>query len=299
MKSILEICLAFGLLATLCSTTVILNSEDNKKIANIGPRYNSPVLHTLNDSSLRCGEVLNSTSGGISYKAFEPIEPNERCVWIIRGGNTDGFNVNILYLGYESNPNGTQLIASCLRHYFEAFHIILNQTGPNPYLSFCNVLMITFSSGSNVGNSTGFVLQYEALGGGAVSPRSTDHIIQTGDPGVIKYPESAAEYDNNEFTTFVFEPTQNIFSPGKRINLIYIKGLMETSFDVLRVYVFNSNSIEPEKWEYKGVIDDNHNQTEIIFNQDLILVEFHSDRNNPGTGFQFIHTTSGVEGCNL
>ncbi|ODM89769.1 CUB and sushi domain-containing protein 1 [Orchesella cincta] len=297
MKGISTLLLTFGLMSMLA--LVSASTKDGKEPRELASRYLSPHFQTYNDSSVQCGEVLNATSGGISYKAFELIEPNERCVWVIRGGNTDGFRVNVLYLGFSYDPNGTQIVASCLRHYFEAYHEILNQTGPEPHLGICNVLMITFATGPNVKDSTGFVLQYEALGGGVVSPRSTDHLISTGEPGIMKYPETPGQYDDNEFSTFVFEPSNNIYSPGKRINLIYLKGLMESHFDYLRVYTFNSTSTELEKWEYKGVINDDNTETELIFNQDLILIEFHSDRNNPGTGFQIVYTTSGVEGCQV
>jgi len=112
--------------------------------------------------------------------------------------------------------------------------------------------VITFASGPEVGNSTGFVLQYEAVGGGNVSPRSTDFIINTAEPGKIRYPD-AGHYDDYELTTFVFEPAENIFSRSRSINLIYVKGQMEGVYDFLRVYKFNMNSTEPEKWEFHGM----------------------------------------------
>lgn len=58
---------------------------------------------------LRCGEWLQATSGGIYYKAFEPVIENERCVWIIGVPGGVGYTINIQYLGSPTNePNGLQ-----------------------------------------------------------------------------------------------------------------------------------------------------------------------------------------------
>lgn len=53
---------------------------------------------------LRCGEVLNSSSGLIFYKAFESVLEHERCVWTIVDNEAVEYNVNVQYLGQNSDP---------------------------------------------------------------------------------------------------------------------------------------------------------------------------------------------------
>ncbi|CAL8140155.1 unnamed protein product [Orchesella dallaii] len=209
-----------------------------------------PVSPTSSDSSLltTCNGVLNTTTGGIAYKAFEPIAANERCVWTIRGGNAGGFSLNVLNIGSLGSQD-TQVIATCIRHRATATHVLLNQTGPVTGFSACNVLVITLASGSDVNDASGFVLEYAVLTAGSISSRSQDYILRGTDAAIIKFPNSNDRYDNNELSTFAFLPILQ-----RRTNLLYLRDTLEgsTCYDSVAVIRFNASSTLPTKYQNEG-----------------------------------------------
>lgn len=89
------------------------------------------------------------------------------------------------------------------------------------------LLVITFISGENPNNdTTGFILQYSTLTNGTVpqvAEHSKNEFIQ---PHTIylRHPSTSSKYyENNELSSFVFQPENNIHLPGKRINLVYMR----------------------------------------------------------------------------
>jgi len=129
MNTFAVFCITLAL-CQLGSASVIPGQHEKIPISDDILQYNSE-LRTISpirsDASLltSCNGVLNSTDGGIAYKAFEPITANERCVWTIRGGGrAAGFTLNVLILGSANNQN-TQVIATCLRRGYGTTHILL------------------------------------------------------------------------------------------------------------------------------------------------------------------------------
>ncbi|ODM89200.1 hypothetical protein Ocin01_17482 [Orchesella cincta] len=108
-----------------------------------------------------------------------------------------------------------------------------NQTGPISGVSGCNLLVITFASGSDVGDSTGFVLEYSVLTSSSLSPLSQDYIVNSGVAGIIRHPSSGSRYENYELDTFVILP-----SLGSNTNVIYFRDTLEANYcyDSLSVY---------------------------------------------------------------
>jgi len=114
----------------LGSASIILGQPEKEPLSEDILQYNSE-LRTVppiqSDASLltSCNGVLNSTNGGIAYKAFEPIAANERCVWTIRGGGrASRISLNVLNIGSANNQD-TQVIATCLRNEYTATHVLL------------------------------------------------------------------------------------------------------------------------------------------------------------------------------
>ncbi|CAL8140163.1 unnamed protein product, partial [Orchesella dallaii] len=296
MRGITALFAGAALLCNFASASVIHGKPEKEPIEDL-PQFTSDLVHLLpsnNDVPIltTCNGVLNSTTGGIAYKAFEPISVNERCVWTIRGGRAGGFSLNVLNTG-SANSQDTNLIATCLQHGRGATHISLNQTGLVNGVSACNLIIITLASGSDVSNATGFVLEYSVTRASTISPTSEDYIVTSENPGVIRYPNSAVYYNNNELTTFVILPVSR-----STTNVIYLKGTLESSscYDNLSVYRFNAASTSSSKYEYVGRICGN-SASDLIANQDLILITFDSDVSNTGTGFQLALAASSSSEC--
>jgi len=129
MKTFTAFCLTLAI-CQLGSASIIPGQTEKKTLSDDILQYNSE-LQTVSpirsDASLltSCNGVLNSTNGGIAYKAFEPIAANERCVWTIRGGGrAAGFSLSVLNLGSANNQD-TQVIATCLRRGYATTHLLL------------------------------------------------------------------------------------------------------------------------------------------------------------------------------
>ncbi|ODM88741.1 Ovochymase-2 [Orchesella cincta] len=289
-------------LCQLGSTSIIPGQGEKQLLGDI-IRYNSGVKSMTpisSDSTIltTCNGVLNATSGGIAYKAFEPIAANERCVWTIRGGNADGFSLNVLNLGFSNSSSDTQVIATCLRHRSSTTHILLNQTGSvnSGLVSRCNLLVITFASGNDVENSNGFVLEYAALRPNSLSPGSLDYIVDASEAIIVRHPtNSASEYGNFELNTFVVLPAL-----GSNTNVIYFREALEgsTCYDSLGVYRFNATSVVPTKWQYEGRICGNI-ASDVISNGDLIMITFETDVSIAGAGFQLVIASNGASDCRI
>ncbi|ODM89202.1 hypothetical protein Ocin01_17480 [Orchesella cincta] len=233
--------------------------------------------------------------GGIAYKAFEPISENERCVWTIRAGIVKGFTLNVLNIGISNSTTDTQVIASCLRHQAGPTYFLLNQTGSVNGVGGCDVLVITLASGRDVGNSSGFVLEYSVLRNSTLSLESQDYIIKAEEAAIIRYPSPALEYTNFEFTTFTILPNL-----GSKTNVIYFRNSLEgtTCLDNLRIYRFNASSEVPTKWQYDGIIC-GQIPSNVIINDDLILITFNSDISRVGSGFELAVVTSAASECHM
>ncbi|ODM93397.1 hypothetical protein Ocin01_13285 [Orchesella cincta] len=237
--------------------------------------------------SYKCGEILTAPEGVILYKVSESVQRNERCVWILRGGTANYFGLNV---HYKQSDNGTQLLASCLRHNSTSeTNVVINGTGPVYGINNCNVVLITFLTGinsTNTTNSTGFILQYTALQGGNISRNSRDYLLTPDNTTVpLVYPPSL-NYTNDEFSTFVFVPNNTFSNASKHINIVYSRIQLEACWDHLKVYKFNSVH---HIWESPHTICDDVNSL-LITNQDMILITFKSDSLVTGLGFYLLYS---------
>ncbi|CAL8136428.1 unnamed protein product [Orchesella dallaii] len=237
-------------------------AEADTSILKEGPQFDynkeTDLYYTSPNTtySTICGEVLNSTGGVITYRANQALVQHERCVWIVRGGNPSGYNIDVRLMGFSSGGGySNQLIATCFRLGSTPTHRSLSLTSYN--LSPCDILMITFHTGANVAGYQGFLLEYntQTIGGGnGVSRDSTDMIFQE-DFTVLHHPLAAAQYSNNEISTFVLVPANNIYSSTKRTNIAFFLDSIENCCDILTLWVFNGNSASSAKWERREVYD--------------------------------------------
>lgn len=73
---------SFIILLAICHVTYSASLLDFEKTGP-GPIKN----YTSSDipsSSLRCGGSITQARGSLTYKRFEVVDSNERCVWVIR-----------------------------------------------------------------------------------------------------------------------------------------------------------------------------------------------------------------------
>ncbi|ODM93944.1 Zinc metalloproteinase nas-39 [Orchesella cincta] len=240
-----------------------------------------------------CGEILNSTGGVISYRVFQNLVPNERCVWIIRGGNPSGYNIHVREVGFSRNNYDTQITATCFSKGSQPFHRDISEPDLHS-VSSCDVLMITFHSSDYVGGYTGFMLEYnvQLIGGGnSVSRNSTDFILDR-DFSVLHHPNASALYSNDEVSLFVFVPSNNIFSPNKKTNLLFMEESLEACCDLVNLFVFMGNSNNQIKWEWQETLLGNRT---IVSNSDLAVLEFTTDSSVVRSGFQLVLAREGNE----
>lgn len=102
----------------------------------------------------------------------------------------------------------------------------------------------------------GFILQYEAqfeTPKVLVSPLSTHQLIDANNY-FMKYPSKGMyySYQNNELTSFLFVPPNNVYNPAKINKVIYGKEQLESTGcnDQLKVYKFNPYS--KDRWSFAG-----------------------------------------------
>ncbi len=95
MKCIPEIKI-LGPLIALLQVSALTAKEVNKEIQ-------VPLEGDFPDSSTRCGDVLQASSGTISYKSFTPVSPNKRCVWTVRNPKATGYEIAVDNLGKSSS----------------------------------------------------------------------------------------------------------------------------------------------------------------------------------------------------
>jgi len=127
MKVFVSICVSLAV-CQLGSASIIPGQSEKQPLGDI-LQYESELktlTPTQGDSSVltSCNGVLSNPSGGIAYKAFEPVAANERCVWTIRGGLSQGFNLTVLNIGSARNPD-VQVVATCLTLRTTTRHILL------------------------------------------------------------------------------------------------------------------------------------------------------------------------------
>ncbi|CAL8140125.1 unnamed protein product [Orchesella dallaii] len=256
-------------------------------------QYLSRTLPT-DSISENCGGILSNATGGIVYNVLGPIQRNERCVWVLRGGRANSFSIDVLY---KRNESDTQLSATCFYHRAVTTNVKINSTGLVTSITACNVVVITFSTGNNVSASaTGLVLQYTATQGGSLSAASTDQIITPNDAPHLRYP-LMSNYSNVELSTFTyFSANQNSTGASAReISVTYIRnGLEAGCFDYLSVYYFNYTTL----WQKDETICEDV-ETTVLTSQGPILITFESDGSQFGTGFHLIHSVIGGSECGL
>ncbi|CAL8140123.1 unnamed protein product [Orchesella dallaii] len=248
-----------------------------------------------------CGEVLTATDGGIIYKPFENVQPNERCVWVIRAPNATGYSLDLVFMGYQNDSTETNVVATCLKnHLWTNTHGALNHTGTLDY-NICNVVVITFYTSSNVSNSTGFILRYTQVASTVLDPvSSASSDIFISEPlGNFPHGLNATDGVNpsHEISTFVFVPANNTRDASKETNLVVINyGMLSipnwpgqpTCHDYLEISYFNISAPTQEKYQLQKRFC---RESILEFrNNDLILLNFRSAFETPFQGLQLVHT---------
>ncbi|CAL8146583.1 unnamed protein product [Orchesella dallaii] len=251
-----------------------------------------PIKSSRAESSLRCGGVLNGAEGGISYKPYESILPNERCVWTVQANNAEGYNLNILRLGSEE---GTEITASCVKGPWAMWSYPVSSTGEmNRTISECPVLVITLYSTGSSQTARGFILEYEAKitsGSNKISTNSRQQITNA-ESGHIRYPGNGLNYTNSEVSTFVFAPKNNIYAARKNASVIFVEDWLDDVHCYDTIHVFHLKSVTGERrvWDWASAVCPGTDMMELSNHDDLILVVFLTDENRTGSGFHLIHS---------
>ncbi|CAL8130010.1 unnamed protein product [Orchesella dallaii] len=241
-----------------------------------------------------CGGVLNTSTATISYKPDSSISPNERCVWTIRSAATRGYSLDVLSFGLQSQPEETGVVATCIRSDIELLPSVeIFGTGAVTLSSVCPILVITYYSGENVDNSTGFAVTYNSISGSTGVSSGSRQYISNGDEGYVRHPSTACTtYTNLEVSSFIFMPPDNIHNPDKKSSVTYTLNSLEEDgcIDNLRVFRF-SPSIG---WLHNYSIPEDYICGNTTFKSwaidDMLMLIFRSDVSDVYNGFQLTYT---------
>ncbi|ODM90833.1 hypothetical protein Ocin01_15848 [Orchesella cincta] len=154
--------------------------------------------------------------------------------------------------------------------------------------STCHILVLAYYSGENIQNSRGFAMVYtETTGSSGIATTSKHYIVNTAQ-GHVRYPLEQ-NYTNNEASTFVYAPLDNIHRPEEKTVVLYVEDSLEPGCcgcDYLKVFKFQSTGgwedasqsvcggIEYQKWE----------------SDDMVMILFRSDDSRVGRGFHLVHS---------
>ncbi|ODM98962.1 Chaperone protein DnaK [Orchesella cincta] len=235
------------------------------------------------ESSTTCGGVLTGETGGISYKAFEPHDQNERCVWILRTDYAERYEIVLINRGMASSND--KVIVTSLGLRSPDIHTVLTRID-TLYNINGSVAIITFFSDSYASSaSTGFTLYYNAVFNEQnpeddLSPWSVEHLV-TQNSAEIRHPLSGGVYTNNELSTFVFSPN-SVYSATQNLNVnVTILGFEPRCADTITVYFLTTTN---SAWRNMGRICGFESKVTLI-NPDLILLIFRTDEANVAQGF--------------
>ncbi|CAL8130008.1 unnamed protein product [Orchesella dallaii] len=244
-----------------------------------------------------CGGVLNASTTAIAYKPDDSISPNERCVWTITSADTRGYSLEVLSFGLQPQPGETGVTATCIFNYYTAdvLNVQILQAGAVELDSTCSVLVITYYSGPNPGNSRGFVMLYTSTPGKNyfISPNSMQYVINDKE-GFIRYPSTTcATYTEDELSTFVFSfPENTTYHPNRKSLVTYsLNSLGENCHGTIEVIKFS-----PEfGWVFNTSIPEDFICDDVQFRSwaidDLLMLVF---RSGTGSGYGFHLTYSSI-----
>lgn len=108
----------FVALLLLFTKSEVSSHQALKLSRSIPPNSNILPETSFHQNEPLCGEWLNTNTGSIYYKAFEPVSENERCVWILGVPGASSFTINVQYLGDPTNkpPGHQELIITGIKH---------------------------------------------------------------------------------------------------------------------------------------------------------------------------------------
>jgi len=246
---------------------------------------------------IECGGQGNESAAAISYKADVSISSNERCVWVIRVPDALTYTLQVLSLGLQTSRD-IGITATCILGTSTALtHTSINATGTINLGAMCPILILSFFSGENVLDSRGFVMFYTAVSGTHGISASSENYVFTDPEGHVRHPPSVEQnYGNNEVSTFVFTPPNNVYNPSRRTLVTYSLDSLEilNCNDALRLYRFNPVS----GWTHGAVSGDDYLCGNIIFkswsSDEMMLFIFRSSPSVVGRGFHLTHTDLSV-----
>jgi len=149
-----------------------------------------------------CGGVLDGSSGYVSYKVGEFINPNERCIWSIKAEDRESVRIRVRSSGLDADSTisvteidfegatttTTHIVGDLDSHTFR---------GP--------LVFVTFSSGASSFGS-GFDFEFYGTSYGGATGLNHDHLHNGMASGSQNFPVGGGQYRDNAFGTFVVNP---------------------------------------------------------------------------------------------
>ncbi|CAL8130803.1 unnamed protein product [Orchesella dallaii] len=273
-------CRAIKLLILLGATFLFASPTDSASIVSDSK------------SPSRCGQVLTSNYGIISYKPNETYIPNERCVWIIRVENATSFDFTFSHMGYPQNDYNTKIITFEFHSLHEYWPSLGTRNIPG------NVAVVTFSTSSNPNSvHQGFTMTYLAITANEpiISPASTDYISSYRE-AYISHPSNGALYTNNEINLIIITP-DFIHVPGTTIELNFTRLELagDNCTDRILVSAFNTDLIPSGSWSTGGddsaqVICNDHG-TIGLGTFDMMMMVFITQSEKEAAGIEFTYSS--------
>ncbi|ODM91652.1 Cubilin [Orchesella cincta] len=248
------------------------------------------VLSSPIKSPSRCGEVLTSTFGIISYKPNETYIPNERCVWIIRVENATSFDFTFSHIGYPSEYYNAKIVAFEFHSTHQYFPSLGTRNIPG------NVAVVTFSTSADANSiHQGFTMTYLAKTQpeSIISPASKDYIASY-DEGHVSHPSNGELYTNNEINLIILTP-DFVHIPGTTIEINFntfdLAG--DNCTDRVLVSPFTTEQIASGNWGMGGngaqVFCKDHG-TVGLGTFDMVMLVFMTQSGSAAVGLDFIYS---------
>ncbi|ODM86863.1 Cubilin [Orchesella cincta] len=230
-----------------------------------------------------CGGALSESFAAISYKSDVSVNQYERCVWTIRSPTAIGYRLEVLSFGLQTELGDIGITATCLsrssNYQRRSCESPLNLQYPYAGLLFWR----KYSEFSWLRNG----LHRNDWSSG-IATTSKHYIVNTVQ-GHVRYPlDVELTYTDNEVSTFVYAPLDNIHNPERKTVVSYVEDSLEAccDCDFLKVFEFQSTG---------GWIDTSQNAcsgTEYAKweSDDMVMILFHSDQSRVGRGFHLVHS---------
>ncbi|ODM89638.1 Procollagen C-endopeptidase enhancer 1 [Orchesella cincta] len=244
-----------------------------------------------------CGGVINTSGSTISYKLFDLISKNERCVWTVRVANAATYTLNVVRMG---SWDGREVTGACISIDSEGKtevyqYGILDSKGPKELRNPCHILVITLYSGEETSDGKGFSMRITATTGSSRVSSNSRQMVVNHEEGAIQHPPTGrSEYSDNEISTFIFIPPTNFYN-SKRVTLVtFVMNSLEgtSCYDYVLVYKLRTKDRD-SSWEGSQSKDVDKicgdTSYKLWASDDVIMVIFRSDGSNSNAGFSILH----------